>query len=144
MSIETLLSRLHKVKRRSNNQWMACCPVHQEKTPSLSIKDDNGTVLIHCFGCGAGGVDVCGALDVEPSELFPPSDGFDASKRRPARNTGHEPDQVLFAVVMEIVAVQLIAEEMAKNCIDEATKLRLEMASKRIHGAWLYAKKYNG
>lgn len=144
MSIETFLIRLEKVKRRGHGQWMACCPVHQEKTPSLSIKDDNGTILIHCFGCGAGGVDVCGAVGVDPSELFPPSDGFDASKRRPARNTGHEPDQVLFAVVMEIVAVQLIAEEMAKNCIDEATKLRLEMASKRIHGAWLYAKKYNG
>lgn len=143
MTIETLLSRLHKVKRRGNNQWMACCPVHQEKTPSLSIKDDNGTILLHCFGCGAGGVDVCGALGVEPSELFPPSDGFEASKKRPVRNTGHEPDQVLFAVVMEIVAVQLIAEEMAKNCIDEATKLRLDMAVKRIHGAWLYAKKYN-
>lgn len=142
MTIETFLNRLHKVKKRGPGQWMALCPVHGEKTPSLSIKDDNGTILIHCFGCGAGGVDICGAVGVEPSELFPPSDNFDASERRPKRQNGFEPDQVLFAVVMEVIAVQLIAEDMAKNCLDEATKLRLDMAAKRIHGAWMYAKKY--
>lgn len=142
MTIETFLSKLHKVKKRGHGQWMALCPVHNEKTPSLSIKDDNGTILIHCFGCGAGGVDVCGAVGVEPSELFPPTDNYDASERKHKRNSGFEPDQVLFAVVMEVIAVQLIAEDMAKNCLDEATKLRLEMAVKRIHGAWIYAKKY--
>ncbi len=39
--------------RRSGNRWMAKCPAHDDKNPSLSIRDgDNGIVLVHCFaGC---------------------------------------------------------------------------------------------
>lgn len=39
--------------RRVGRNWMACCPVHHDSTPSLSIRDGgNGRVLVHCFaGC---------------------------------------------------------------------------------------------
>ncbi len=36
---------------RAGRQWRACCPFHNEKTPSLHIWDDH----YHCFGCGAHG-----------------------------------------------------------------------------------------
>ncbi len=36
---------------RAGRQWKACCPFHNEKTPSLYIWDDH----YHCFGCGAHG-----------------------------------------------------------------------------------------
>lgn len=36
-----------------NGKYMACCPFHDDSTPSLSIRDDIG--LFHCFGCGAKG-----------------------------------------------------------------------------------------
>jgi hypothetical protein len=49
---------------------------------------------------------------------------------------------VLFAVVMEIVAAQLIVDEVLKTMPDSELKTRLDLASKRIHGAWIYAKKY--
>ena len=49
---------------------------------------------------------------------------------------------MLFAVVMEIVAAQLIIDEVLKTMPDSELKNRLDLASKRIHGAWLYAKKY--
>src|SRR5687768_13320063 len=32
---------------------MACCPFHQEKTPSFSISPSKG--FYKCFGCGKGG-----------------------------------------------------------------------------------------
>ena len=35
----------------------ACCPFHQEKTPSFSVHPDKN--IFKCFGCGAGG-DVIG------------------------------------------------------------------------------------
>lgn len=40
-------------QRAGEGQWVAKCPAHDDKTPSLSISDgDNGTVLVHCFaGC---------------------------------------------------------------------------------------------
>ena len=38
---------------RAGREWKACCPFHQEKTPSFTINDDKA--FYHCFGCGAHG-----------------------------------------------------------------------------------------
>lgn len=38
---------------RSGREWTACCPFHNEKTPSFVVNDDKG--FYHCFGCGAHG-----------------------------------------------------------------------------------------
>ena len=46
------------LKRKGRLYW-ACCPFHQEKTPSFKV--DPATGLWHCFGCGEGG-DVFGFL----------------------------------------------------------------------------------
>ena len=38
--------------RRAGGGWMAHCPAHEDRTPSLSIRDtDDETVLVHCFAC---------------------------------------------------------------------------------------------
>ena len=34
-------------------RWKACCPFHQEKTPSFIVNPASNT--FHCFGCGKGG-----------------------------------------------------------------------------------------
>ncbi len=39
--------------RRQGRTYMAVCPFHQEKTPSMSLDKARG--LYHCFGCDAGG-----------------------------------------------------------------------------------------
>jgi len=36
---------------RSGRNWKACCPFHNEKSPSFYVYDDH----YHCFGCGAHG-----------------------------------------------------------------------------------------
>jgi putative DNA primase/helicase len=40
--------------RQSGGGWIACCPVHDDRTPSLSIRDNkHGKLLVHCHaGCG--------------------------------------------------------------------------------------------
>src|SRR5258705_12204261 len=38
---------------RAGREWKACCPFHDEKTPSFTVNDDKG--FYHCFGCGAHG-----------------------------------------------------------------------------------------
>jgi DNA primase len=37
----------------AGREWKACCPFHNEKTPSFTVNDDKG--FYHCFGCGAHG-----------------------------------------------------------------------------------------
>lgn len=69
MDIDLLLSRLEKVKG-GNGKYMACCPAHDDKSPSLSVKQADDRVLIHCFaGCGAN--DVLDAIGLNYEALYP-------------------------------------------------------------------------
>lgn len=72
MSAQDLLSRLDKPKRTGNGTWIARCPAHEDKSPSLTVREmDDGRVLLHCFaGCGFD--DVIGAVGVSVDALFPP------------------------------------------------------------------------
>lgn len=141
MSIDNFLSKLSKVRRRGGGQWMASCPCHEDKTPSLSIKDDNGTILIHCFGCGAGGVNVCGALGIDPSELFPPSDNYDATQPR-QRRPFHDAAQVLEHLAFEALVLHVIGNDMLKNgSITPDERERLAQASVRVNAALEYVRR---
>lgn len=39
--------------KKFGREWKACCPFHNEKSPSFTINDEKG--FYHCFGCGAHG-----------------------------------------------------------------------------------------
>ena len=39
--------------RRAGNSWKACCPFHNEKTPSFHVNP--ARQAFKCFGCGVGG-----------------------------------------------------------------------------------------
>ena len=41
------------LKKSGNASWKACCPCHQEKTPSFHVSESKQ--LYYCFGCGASG-----------------------------------------------------------------------------------------
>jgi DNA primase len=51
-SLSALISRNTKLLR-AGREWKACCPFHNEKTPSFTVSDEKG--FYHCFGCGAHG-----------------------------------------------------------------------------------------
>ena len=63
-----LAQRLHA--RRSGNGWIARCPAHDDRTPSLSIGEGNdGRVLLRCFaGCDVRSI--CAALNIQARDLF--------------------------------------------------------------------------
>jgi DNA primase len=51
-SLSTLIGKTIKVTK-AGREYKACCPFHNEKTPSFTINDEKG--FYHCFGCGAHG-----------------------------------------------------------------------------------------
>ncbi|MFH1878577.1 MAG: DNA primase [Candidatus Omnitrophota bacterium] len=50
--IVEIISEHIPIKRTGRN-YKACCPFHNEKTPSFVVSPDKQ--IYHCFGCGAGG-----------------------------------------------------------------------------------------
>ena len=51
-TLSTLIGRTTKLVR-AGREFKACCPFHQEKTPSFWVNDEKG--FYHCFGCSAHG-----------------------------------------------------------------------------------------
>ena len=46
------VARSLKKHRKNGDGWMACCPAHEDKNPSLSIDSKNGKLVWHCHaGC---------------------------------------------------------------------------------------------
>lgn len=70
MIADPILQSLHKVKQTGEGRWIACCPVHDDKNPSMTITEKDESVLIYCHSCGANGKDVCEALGLDPFILF--------------------------------------------------------------------------
>ncbi|SRR6266404_117781 len=68
MTAQTLLNRIRGV-RRSGAGWMALCPGHPDRSPSLSIREDNRRILLHCFaGCSVDAI--CVAMGIKIQDLF--------------------------------------------------------------------------
>jgi hypothetical protein len=71
MSVQALLDRLEGVKRTGPGRWVARCPVHSDRRPSLSVRElDDGRVLLHDFaGCSAE--EILAAAGLQFEDLFP-------------------------------------------------------------------------
>lgn len=52
ISLSGVIGRSVRVTK-AGREFKACCPFHNEKTPSFTINDEKG--FYHCFGCGAHG-----------------------------------------------------------------------------------------
>ena len=72
---DIVLSRLRRTRRARKRSFMAECPAHEDRVPSLSTTEgQDGRVLIHCFaGCDTS--DVVAALGLGFRDLFPKGGG---------------------------------------------------------------------
>ena len=80
MAVENLLARLSGIRQTSGSSWVAKCPAHDDKSPSLTVKAlPDGRILVHCFaGCGAA--DVLGAVGLAMTDLFPAPIGHNVKR----------------------------------------------------------------
>ena len=58
---DVISSYLPDLKKKGANYW-ACCPFHNEKTPSFSVSPSKG--IYKCFGCGKGGNSVNFVMEI--------------------------------------------------------------------------------
>lgn len=136
MSADKLLARLDRVKRTGPGRWVARCPAHDDRGPSLGIRElEDGRTLLHCFaGCTAH--EVVAAAGLELSDLFPPrpvphAQGQPRRERRPF--TG---DDALACLEFEGRLIYLAACEVAAGKTLNATdRARLGLAVDRISAA---------
>ncbi len=60
--IEEVVGDYVPLKKKGQNLW-ACCPFHDEKTPSFSVAPNKG--IYKCFGCGKAGDSIQFIMDLE-------------------------------------------------------------------------------
>lgn len=128
--IDDILPRLDKVKRTGKGNWLACCPAHQDKNPSMTMHQaDDGRVLVRCWaGCSFEEIVNGVGLGWEP--WFPPkqNDDFKPPVRRPfpARD-------VLEATAFEAGIVAIAASNLANGVeLTEEDRKRLHLCASRI------------
>ena len=128
--LEPILSRLSKVRGR-NGSYTACCPAHEDKSPSLAIKEEGGKVLLHCFG-GCSVSDVVGALGMDMTDLFPPSE----AAYQPQQRSKFFASDLLRVIAMEASIVSICAYDIAKGkALPSADLARMQQAYQRINEA---------
>lgn len=61
---------LDKCKQTGNNKYMAICPAHKDKSPSLSVtQGQNGRIVVYCFaGCSLQ--EIATSLNLKVSDFF--------------------------------------------------------------------------
>ncbi len=132
MIADKILNRLEKVRQTGKDSWLACCPAHNDRSPSLSIAEKDDAVLIHCFaGCEV--TDVIGAVGLEITDLYPERPKIEGS--RPIRQPFPARD-VLQAISEDAFTVMVAAYAICNgHQITETTRDQLEKANYRIEAA---------
>ena len=133
MSADLLLQKLDGVKQTGTGRWLARCPAHADRHPSLSVRElDDGRVLVHDHaGCSAG--DVLAAVGLGFEALFAERPGD--HRVRPERRPFPAAD-VLRAVAREVLIVAVAASRIGNGGeLAEDDRERLLLASSRLTAA---------
>lgn len=141
MSAHILLSRLEKVKLTRPGRWQARCPAHEDRGPSLAIRElDDGRLLVHCFaGCDISSV--LSAVSLEMDALFPERE---IHHGRPERRSFPAGD-VLRCIAFEALVVATAgASLLSGHPFTEADRERLMVAVGRIQEALTAAGMHHG
>src|SRR5277367_5172053 len=94
---------------RAGREYKACCPFHNEKTPSFYVNDDKQ--FFHCFGCGAHG-DIIGFVMRHDRQSFPEAieqlaalAGMEVPRATPADRERYDREKRLYQVLERATAI---------------------------------------
>ena len=132
--IDDLLSRLDGVRQTAPARWLAKCPAHEDRSPSLAITEQgDGRVLIYCHAL-CNWESVLGAVGLDASALFPdkPKGGYYVQNERRPFNA----IDVLRCVGFESLVVAVAASNLAHGtALTEGDHARLLLAAERLQSA---------
>ena len=134
--LSNFISRLEKVRKTGPGRYVACCPAHEDKSPSMTIRElDDERVLLHCFsGCSIH--EIVRAVGLTLTDLFPREPGHHCPpERRPFPAV-----DVLKAIGFESLVVCAAAVTMISGePFTPADRERLVLAASRIQEAMTIA-----
>jgi len=134
MTVDAVLSQCAMVRETGPGKFIARCPCHDDRSPSLAIREcDDGRVLLHCFA-GCETEDVLAALGLSFPDVMPERIGEDQSYK-PLRQR-FDARQVLAILDHEAMVTAIIAADFLEHKeLDEETWQRLVRAVNRINSA---------
>jgi hypothetical protein len=130
---EALLSRLDGVKSTGARRWIGRCPAHDDRSPSLAVRElEDGRVLLHCFAdCAVE--DVLTAVGLTFDALYPDCALGHSLPREPRP---FNPADILQCVAFESLVVAIGAASVAAGSpLADADRARLNVATCRLQAA---------
>ncbi len=132
MTVDALLARLEGVRRTGEGRWVARCPGHEDRAPSLSVRElEDGRVLVHDFaGCGVD--EILAVVGMTIAELYPP---------RPIDHVPRErrpwlAEDVLACVASEALVVATASANIRQGvALSDADHERVMLAAERLAAA---------
>jgi DNA primase len=92
--------------KKAGREYKACCPFHNEKTPSFTVSQVKQ--FYHCFGCGAHGSAISFLMDYEHLEFVEAVEdlarlaGLEVPREAAADPATQSPTQPLYALLEEV------------------------------------------
>ena len=129
MSVDTLLQRLTKVKG-GKGRWTACCPAHEDRSPSLAVTEtDDGRILLKCFG-GCSVQEIVSSIGMDMGDLFPNT--HDTHHKPKVKNAFYATD-LLKLIEFEATIVIIATNDLANGKqLSDNDRSRLRQAHERI------------
>jgi len=129
-SIDKLLDQLEGLKQSVPGKWIARCPAHEDRSPSLAIRElPDGRILLYCFG-GCETQAILSAMQLQFADLFPEPLALDNSRRT---RFGLSNAEILQLISHEItVAGLILANVVDTKTISEPDWTRFCRAAHRI------------
>ena len=134
MIADKILPLLDKVKSKGDNSWLACCPAHDDKNPSLGITEKDDKLLLHCLSHDCNVSDIVHAVGLELSDLF--AENIRIEGARPIRKKRFPAEAILEALAEEAVVMELgLAALATGGTLNKKAQARMREASNRFTNA---------
>jgi len=131
MDAERFITHLEGVKQTGKDQWIAKCPSHNDRSPSLTIRQIDDRILLHDFaGCSA--YEIVAAVGLELSDLF--SEKINVGNKPVSRPCPAA--DILRCLSSEITYLVICASDLAKGeKLDAETHKKLLQSASRFRSA---------